>query len=161
MLLCGRYCIIHIRIHIVEIGSERNDVVVVIRAVGGRSVVIRLQLILFVDSGIVRLGLNLVVGLVKHRSLCPIAEECEEWNIEVYFRLFGSGKLYKPLNEHTVREKLIYHLLIRIRHSVGCADLDGRIAGYGKCAAGNNRSAYRKYGFASKYLSLFCHVVAV
>ena len=108
-----------------------------------------------------RLRLYLIVGLIEHRSLCPVAKEGEERNVKVDPGISRGSKLYKSLNEHTVGEQTVDHLLIRIGHSIGCQNLNGGVGGNGKGLARKRAAVYREYGIAAEDLRLLSHVFAI
>ncbi len=130
-MFLGRGNVVVIGVDIVNVRSERNYVVVEIRAVRSSGEVVGFELILVVDRAVVRLGFHLVIGLVEHGRLRPIAVEREERHVEVDALFLGGYELDKAFHEHAVREQRVDILsvavgqLVRYVYFCGLAALDG------------------------------------
>ena len=110
---CGD-CGVLALVDLVEEASERNNVVVIVRAYGHGSNVIGLDLIVFVNCVVVSLGFYFVVVKVKDGCIAPVAVESKERSVKVDAVCIGVVKGDKAFNVHTVFKSGIEVSLILI-----------------------------------------------
>ena len=161
MLLSSGDRIVLRLIDLVNIGAERNYVVVVVGTHRGSSVVICLDLIIIVDSIVMRLGLYLIVVKVEDGSFAPIAVECKERSIKVNAVLVYVIKGKVALNVHTVCKVSIKVRLILARKSDGYANLRGCTGSNGNDIAIKLSANYRVLGAVREQVCHLCYVLGL
>ena len=137
-----RDCVVLAFVDVVQIRSQRNKVVIVIRTIRSRREIIGFEFVFVVDGFVVRFRLDLVISLVEHRRFRPVTVESKERNVKIYVVFFFCRKFDKAFNVHTVLEVLVNHRFFVGGQGINKFDLRSAASGYGndfsvRRAAGN------------------------
>ena len=150
-----------VAVYVVQVGSERNHVVVVVTSVRRCCPVVGFDFVFLVHRLVVLGGFHFVVCLVEQRRFRPVAVKCKERNVEGDF-VFG-GQFDVTFDVHTVLKQQVDHCLVRFAQGVCCAYRYGFACGNGHLAVVYAAFAadYFKRRAAVEQIALFGNVLVV